>query len=97
MAAADAALLQRLVRQGYGCVTPLRGLAVLASAMGGKASVTAASPFDFGAFLAGARQLMDCCMCSMLQPSSQESELSESVLLLTESLCRSPKGSGILC
>ena len=53
MAAADAALLQRLVRQGYGAVTPVQGLGVLAGVLRKSSAVVAASPFDWSTFLAG--------------------------------------------
>ena len=55
MAAADGALVQRLVRQGYGALSPQQGLAVLAHAVSSRAQlpVLAASPFDFATFLAG--------------------------------------------
>ena len=55
MAAADGALVQRLVRQGYGALSPRQGLAVLAHAVSSRAQppVSAASPFNFATFLAG--------------------------------------------
>ena len=64
MAAADPGLLQRLVRQGYGALSPHQGLSVLASAVSTRPGlpVVAASPFDFAVFLAGA-MCGDCMPC----------------------------------
>ena len=68
MAAADQVLLQRLVKQGYGALSPLQGLAVLASAVSARTPlpVVAASPFNFSTFLAGERCPVTCITANVI-------------------------------
>ena len=64
MAAADAALLARLARQGYGAVQPAAGLRALAQVISGSfgcsVSEFVASPFMWSTFLKGMNILFSC-------------------------------------